>query len=153
MHNSIKICLAASAGGHMSQLLALADSWRGWKTFYVSTTEVVRQKLQASSQVYIVGECNRQHLFRVVLVFFRCARIIFREHPDVVISTGAAPGLLMCLLGKLSGSKVVWVDSIANVQKLSLSGRLVQPIADLFLTQWRELANRYNKVEYTGTII
>lgn len=152
-HNTTRICLAASTGGHLSQLLRLSDSWAGQHTFYVITKEVARQKLQKTSRVYAVGECNRQHPFRVIRVFYRCIRIISRECPDVVISTGAAPGFLLCLAAKMFGAKIVWVDSIANIEVLSLSGRLVRPFADLFLTQWPELAGRYNNVEYVGAII
>jgi len=149
----VKICLAASAGGHLSQLLKLADSWTEYKTVCITSAEVGRNELSRFGRVYIVGECNRQHPIRVVNVLLLCAGAVLRERPDVVISTGAAPGLLVCLWGKLLGAKIVWIDSIANVEKLSLSGRLVQPLADLFLTQWPEFAERYDKVEYVGTII
>jgi UDP-N-acetylglucosamine:LPS N-acetylglucosamine transferase len=151
--NHLRICLAASAGGHISQLLKLSASWNGYETFCVTTTEVVRDKLSQSGEVYIVGECNRQHPLKVVSVFLRCIRIIFKERPDVVISTGAAAGCMLCFLGKIIGAKVVWIDSITNVERISLSGRMVRYIADLFLVQWPELADRYEKVEFVGTVV
>jgi beta-1,4-N-acetylglucosaminyltransferase len=149
----LRICLAASAGGHISQLLKLAESWNGYETFCVTTTQVVRNNLGKLGEVYVVGECNRQHLIRVVAVFLRCVRIISKERPDVVISTGAAAGCMLCFLGKLLGAKVVWIDSITNVERVSLSGRMVRYIADLFLVQWPELAGRYEKVEFVGTVV
>jgi len=149
----MKICLAASAGGHTSQLLKISESWNGYDTFCVTTTKVVKEQLQKYGNVYIVGECNRQRFLRVIMVFVRCIRIILREKPDVVISTGAAVGYIICFLGKLFGAKVVWVDSITNVDRISLSGRLVRHIADLFLVQWPELAERYSNVEYVGAVI
>ena len=149
----LHICLAASAGGHISQLLKLAECWNGYDTFCVTTTEVVREKLSQSGKVYVVGECNRQHPIRVIAVFIRCARIIFKERPDVVISTGAAAGCMLCFLGKIIGSRVVWVDSITNVERISLSGRMVRYIADLFLVQWPQLAGKYKKVEFVGTVV
>jgi UDP-N-acetylglucosamine:LPS N-acetylglucosamine transferase len=149
----LRICLAASAGGHISQLLKLAASWNGYETFCVTTTEVIRNKLNKLGEVYVVGECNRQHPIRVVTVFLRCIRIVLRERPDVVISTGAAAGCMLCFLGKMIGAKVVWVDSITNVERISLSGRMVRYIADLFLVQWPELASRNKKVEFVGTVI
>lgn len=151
--NQLRICLAASAGGHISQLLKLAESWNGYETFCVTTTEVVRDKLSKLGEVYVVGECNRQHPMKVVTVLLRCGRIIFKEKPDVVISTGAAAGGMLCFLGKITGAKVVWVDSITNVERISLSGRMVRYIADLFLVQWPELAGRYNRVEFVGTVV
>jgi UDP-N-acetylglucosamine:LPS N-acetylglucosamine transferase len=149
----MKICLAASAGGHMSQLLKLSSCWEGQDVFWVTTTEVLKSKLEKVGKIYVVGECNRQHLLKVLVVLVRSIRIILRERPDVVISTGAAVGCIICFLGKITGAKIVWVDSITNVDRLSLSGRLVWHIADLFLTQWQQLAEQYKNIEYAGKII
>jgi len=149
----LRICLAASAGGHLTQLLKLAESWNGHETFCVTTTEVVRDTLSRFGEVYVVGECNRQHPVRVARVLVRCIRIVFGCRPDVVISTGAAAGCMVCLLSKIAGARVVWIDSITNVERISLSGRMVRYIADLFLVQWPELADRHKKVEYIGTVI
>jgi UDP-N-acetylglucosamine:LPS N-acetylglucosamine transferase len=149
----LRVCLTASAGGHLSQLLKLAESWNGYNTFCVTTSDIVLKELQKYGKVYVVGECNRQHLLKVLSVLIRCIRIILKERPDVVISTGAAVGCIMCFLGKMTGAKIIWVDSITNVERLSLSGRLVRHIADLFLTQWQHLAEKYKNVEYAGMII
>lgn len=145
--------MAASAGGHLSQLLKLADSWTGHETVYVATSELVMRKLSKFGRVYIVGECNRQHPIKVLKVLLRCIRIILREKPRVVISTGAAAGCIVCFLGKLLGAKVIWIDSVANVEKLSLSGRMVRYVADLLIVQWPELTDKYDKAEYVGAII
>ncbi len=153
MDKKTKTCLAASAGGHTTQLLRVVESWQGRDVFYVTTTEILRDKLSKLGNVYVVGECNRQHPLRVLKVLFNCIRIIFREKPDVVISTGAAVGCITCFLGKLFGAKVVWVDSITNVERLSLSGRMIRRIADLFLVQWPQLAEKYKNVEYVGAVI
>jgi UDP-N-acetylglucosamine:LPS N-acetylglucosamine transferase len=149
----LKICLAGSAGGHLSQLLKLADSWRRYDTFCVTTTDVVTKKLEEFGNVYIVGECNWQHPLRVIRVFWRCLQVVFKERPDVVISTGAAPGCITCFLAKVMGAKVLWIDSITNIERLSLSGRMIRYIADLFIVQWPEFARRYKNVEYYGPVI
>jgi UDP-N-acetylglucosamine:LPS N-acetylglucosamine transferase len=149
----LKICIVASAGGHLSQLLKLVDSWNGYETFSITTTKVVREKLQKFSPVYTVGECNRQHPILVFKVLLQCIRVILKERPDVIISTGAAVGCIACFLGKFIGAKIVWLDSITNVEKLSLSGQMVRFIADLFLVQWPELAQKYSNVEYIGSVI
>ncbi|MDI9433171.1 MAG: UDP-N-acetylglucosamine--LPS N-acetylglucosamine transferase [Planctomycetota bacterium] len=150
---SMKICLAGSAGGHLSQLLKIASDWSGYEVCWITTTEVVRASLGEQGNVHVVGECNRQHPVRVLRVFLRCLRILRRERPDVVISTGAAPGCMAAILGHLAGAKVIWLDSITNVNRLSLSGRLVRPFADLFLVQWPALARKYRGVEYVGAVI
>ena len=148
-----KICLAASAGGHLMQLLKVADSWQGRDVFYVSTVPVVADKLEKLGKTYIVGECNRQHPVRTFLVMMRCLKIVLKERPDVVISTGAAPGLLLCVLARIFLAKIVWLDSIANTEKLSMSGRMIRPFANLILSQWPDVAAKYKNVEYVGAVI
>jgi beta-1,4-N-acetylglucosaminyltransferase len=148
-----KICLAASGGGHLTELLRLSDSWQNYETFFVTTVPVVRDDLKESGNVYIVGECNRQHLKLVILVLIRCMKIIYKEKPDIVISTGAAAGCMICFLAKILGARIVWIDSITNVKRISLSGRMVRYIADLFLVQWPELLSKYQNVEFAGTLI
>lgn len=152
MRSSLKICLAASAGGHLSQLLKLAESWKRYETFYITTAEVMRQKLRQHGKVYVVGECNHRHPWQVARVFVRCLRIVFIERPDIVISTGAAAGCIACFLAKLFKAKVIWVDSITNVKKISLSGRMVHYIASLFFVQWPHLVQKHKDVEYVGEV-
>jgi UDP-N-acetylglucosamine:LPS N-acetylglucosamine transferase len=149
----LKVGLVASAGGHLVELLKIAGPCIGPRTFAVTTSEVVKNAFEGAVRTYVVGECNRQHLFRVILVVLRCARILLRERPDVIVSTGAAVGCVTCLLAKILGAKVVWLDSITNVNRPSLSGRLVRPFADLFLVQWPELTQGRRGVEYAGTAV
>jgi UDP-N-acetylglucosamine:LPS N-acetylglucosamine transferase len=149
----VKICLAASAGGHLTQLLKLAGGWTEFETFFVTTTELVSGKLSCFGSVYVVGECNRRHPVHLLKLLLKCASIILKEKPDVVISTGAAVGCVTCYLAKLIGAQVVWIDSITNVEHLSMSGRLVRYISNLFLVQWAELTKKYRKVEFMGAVI
>ena len=60
---------------------------------------------------------------------------------------------LVCIVAKMLGARIVWVDSIANVERLSMSGAMVRYFADLFVTQWPELTKKYKNVEYVGTLI
>lgn len=152
-NKKLRICLAASGGGHLTELLTLSDSWKGHEIFYLTTVPVVQRHLQELGNVYVVGECNRQHPVRAIKVLLRCIRVIFKEKPHVLISTGAAPGCMACFLGKLLGAKVVWIDSITNIEQISLSGRMVRYVADLFLIQWPGLGEQYDNVEYVGAVI
>ena len=153
MKKRTKVCAVASAGGHLTQLLKLVDSWGKDEAVYVSTSNVVAKRLSLHGRTYIVDECNRNHPFKSLHALGRCLVIIVKERPTVVISTGAEPGFLLCMTGKLIGAKVIWVDSIANVKRLSLSGRLIRPFTDLFLTQWPDLVNKNKHIEYAGELI
>jgi UDP-N-acetylglucosamine:LPS N-acetylglucosamine transferase len=139
----------------MNQMLKLEGAWRLHDFFFVTTNELVAGDLRAryGAPVYVVVEANRESPAKILKMLFQCARIIMKERPAAVLSTGAAPGCLLAYLGRLTGARVAWVDSIANVEKLSFSGRLVRPIADLFLTQWPELARAAGGVEYSGEMM
>jgi UDP-N-acetylglucosamine:LPS N-acetylglucosamine transferase len=111
------------------------------------------RKLQKLGRFYIIGECNREYPVRALCVLTNCIKIILKEKPDVILSTGAAPPCLLCIVGKVFGAKIVWIDSIANVDRLSLSGYIVRPFADLILTQWPQVAEKYKSVYYAGTLV
>ena len=149
----MRICVTASAGGHLTQLLKLSDIWKEHEVFYVSNLKSVTQKLQKLGCCYITGECNRQHPIRILWVLKNCIKIILREKPNVIISTGAAPSCLLCIIGKMFGAKIVWIDSIANAERLSLSGRIIRPFANMIFTQWPEVAEKYESVYYEGSLI
>jgi UDP-N-acetylglucosamine:LPS N-acetylglucosamine transferase len=149
----LRVCLVASTGGHLTQLLRVEESWKGYETFCITTADVGGGRLEKYGKVHIVGDCNREHPLRAVVVLIRCMKIILCERPDVVISTGAAPGCISCFLAKLIGAKVAWLDSIANTEKLSMSGRIIRPFADLILSQWPDVAQKYNNVAYVGSVI
>lgn len=153
---TLRICVGASAGGHMNELLKLLEASRSWPrppAFYVTTLEALAEKVAQLGPVYIIGECNRQHPLKALGVLMRSLKVVLKERPDVVITTGSLPLAMVCLSAKLFGAKIVWIDSIANIERFSLSGRMMLPFADLFLTQWPELARRHKDVEYAGAIV
>jgi UDP-N-acetylglucosamine:LPS N-acetylglucosamine transferase len=155
VERKVKACLAASAGGHLNQLLKLDAAWGRHEYFLVTTNRIVAGELERryGARVYVVIEANRENPLKIVKMLWQCARIMLRERPGAVVSTGAAPGCLLAYIGRMLGARVAWVDSIANVERLSLSGRLVRPIAEVFLTQWEDLADPARGVEYIGELM
>ena len=154
--NTLRICTGASSGGHTSQLLNLLEKSGDWfcqPSFYVTTLNALAEKFSDKGPVYVIGECNRKHPLKGLMVLIKSMKLVLKERPDVIITTGSLPLAMVCLFGKLCGAKIVWIDSIANVEKLSLSGSFVRYFSDLFLTQWPEIANRYKNVEYAGSLI
>jgi len=152
----LRLCVGASAGGHLNQLFRLldaADSWPVEPDFYVTTLEQLASKFADRGRVYVIGECDREHPLRIVAVLFRSLRVAVRERPDAVVTTGSMPIALLCIWCKLLGAKIVWIDSIANTERLSMSGRLTRRFADLILSQWPEVATATEGVEYAGALV
>ncbi len=108
------------------------------------TAEIYLLFCAGHADIFPAGDLALQEAVRVALEL--------EERPDVVVSTGALPGFFGVVLGKRLGAKTIWVDSLANVEELSLSGEKVGPHADLWLTQWEELAYPGGP-RYAGTVL
>jgi UDP-N-acetylglucosamine:LPS N-acetylglucosamine transferase len=110
-------------------------------------------RLQVNGQKFrTVTDANLSTKFRLIKTASQLAWILLTEQPDIVISTGAAPGYFALRLGRLMGAKTIWLDSIANVDQLSVSGLKIGPSADLWLTQWPHLA-REGGPHYVGSVL
>lgn len=153
----IRLCVGASAGGHMNQLLKLLEHSERWPIqpeFYITTLQELAGKLaERGGPVYVIGECNRHHPFKALRSVFRSFRVVLKERPDAVVTTGSMPLMMFCAFAKLFGAKIVWIDSIANIETLSMSGRMASRFADLVISQWPDVAKKYNNVEYVGTLL
>lgn len=106
-------------------------------------------------EIHLVPQINRRekHFLRHFLkLCLRAFRILKNEKPDCVITTGALIAFPFCVFAKLSGKKVVYIESFARINSRSLTGRLVYPIADLFLVQWESMLALYPKAKYVGGI-
>jgi len=138
----------SSAGGHWVQLMRLRPAWRGLDVTYVTTDPGLRQMVldeadktgDVVSGFKVIVEANRWQKFRLLKQLLQLLFVFVRVRPDVVITTGAAPGYFALRLGKLFGARTVWIDSMANAEELSLSGQRVKAYADLWLTQWEHLS-------------
>lgn len=135
-----RILAAASIGGHWIQLLRIAKPLeKDYDVVYMSTHEKCA-KLVEGREFYNMQDFSRWDAWKLVPTFFSVLNIVSKVKPTAVITTGAAPGLIVLLAAKCLGKKTVWVDSIANVQHLSLCGRIASRIASRTYTQWQDLA-------------
>ena len=134
-----KLLAVASGGGHWVQLLRLRPAFVDCDVVFVTVNASYRSDL-GGSKLHVVHDASRWNKLGLLLLAMQIGRIIAVERPDAVISTGAAPGYLALRLARLVGARTVWVDSFANAEEMSLSGRRIGPHADLWLTQWPDLA-------------
>ncbi len=146
-----KILAVASFGGHWIQLRRLAPLFDRHNTTYVSTEKKL-EKTVSPCDFYAVIDAAKETKLKLLWLGCCALFILLRVRPDVVITTGAAPGLIFLLLGKVIGSKTIWLDSIANAEELSLSGKLAKRWADLWLTQWSDVAERTG-ASYLGRVL
>lgn len=148
---SRRVLAVSSGGGHWVQLLRLRPALAGHDVTFVTVNENYRAQVPGHP-FYRVHDANRWNKIGLIRQAIRMALIVWRVKPDVVISTGAAPGYFALLFGRLLGARTVWIDSIANVERLSMSGRLAQKHAHLWLTQWPHLAKSEGP-HYHGAVL
>jgi UDP-N-acetylglucosamine:LPS N-acetylglucosamine transferase len=145
-----RILAVASSGGHWVQLCRLRPAFDGHDVAYMTTDPGHRDEV-AGSRYYTVVDANRWERIKLLRSAVKIVWVLLRERPEVVVSTGAAPGYIALRIAKLLGARTVWIDSVANVEELSLSGQMASRKADLCLTQWSHLAG--GAVGYEGAVL
>lgn len=149
-----KLCLACSAGGHLTEMMHLSRCYSKYVHFFLTFRRHDTSELRKAEKVYFVDDPGRNPV-RLLKCVFQSMSVLAKEKPDVVISTGAGVAIPACYMAKFFfGSKVVFLESFCRVEEPSFAGRLAYPIADLFLVQWPKLAKKYGrKAEYRGAIV
>lgn len=146
-----RILAVASGGGHWHQLMELRQAFGGHEVTYVTTLPGLAERFGIGPAV-VVPDCNRHKKQAMLRSAAAVARVVLRVRPQVVVSTGALPGVMALALGKAMGARTVWIDSVANAEEMSLSGRLARRVADLWLSQWEHVA-RATGAEYAGSVL
>lgn len=142
----------ASGGGHWVELLRLRPALEGAQVTYVTVNREYAQDLEPRTRLRIVSDATRWDKVGLIWMALGLLWIVINERPHVVISTGAAPGYVALRLGRLVRARTIWVDSMANVEQLSMSGERAGRHADLWLTQWAHLA-RPTGPSYAGSVL
>jgi len=144
-----KVLAVASYGGHWKQLCRLSDFLDGYETTYLTTNEYEAQQCK---DILYINDANKSNKIGLIKLFFKSFFIFLKVKPDIVITTGAAPGLMMVLVSYIFRKKSIWIDSIANGNELSLSGKLAKRIATHTLSQWSDVAEKEG-VKCKGALI
>lgn len=146
------VLLVASSGGHLLELVQLADVFSQHERCWVTFDKADARGLLEREQVVFAYHPTNRHVLNLVRNMVLALRLVRRLRPRAVISTGAGVGVPFCYAGRLLGSRVIYVESLARISALSLSGRLIYPVAHRFFVQAPELARRRTRAEYRGAV-
>lgn len=141
----------SSAGGHWVELTRLFPAFEGCSVEYAAT-DAGRVIDVPGGRLHVLAEANKRMPWRLVVCAWQVLLLVLRFRPRVIVTTGAAPGFLAVLIGQLVGARCVWLDTFGLVQRMTLSGRMAKPFADLYLVQWPHLA-RPNGPHYRGSLL
>lgn len=150
----IKICFAASSGGHYEQLMMLKPLMEKYDSFIVTerTAYDVREKDKKMYYMHQVNRKEKTFIIRMIQNTFLTLKIYLKEKPDVVICTGVLAVIPICLISKLMGKKLIYIESFAKVTSPTETGKLLYKFADQFYIQWESLSKVYPKSIYLGGI-
>ena len=146
----MKLALVCSHGGHLTEMLQLADAWQGADSFWITYRSARTAQMPRTYLLTNIGI----NPVRMAIATVRIALILLRERPDAVISTGSEVAIPAFYLARLMGARTIFVEVWTRVRRPTGTGRLVYPVSDHFLVQWPELLERYgHKARFEGSIL
>ena len=153
-----KVLFISSTGGHFSELLQLKPLFKKYDSYIITEKDEtnVNLKQEYGNKMFFLPYGTRSKLFTYIFKYLHlCLKTIYlyiRIRPKYIVTTGTHTAVPMCYLGKLFGSKIIFIETFANSESKTLSGKMIYPIANLFIVQWEEMLKLYPKATYGGPI-
>lgn len=153
-----KVLFISSTGGHLSEMMQLKPMFKKYNyhiiTEYTDSTKNLSKTYEGKVDYLVYG--TKDHLFSYIFKFsfnvLKSFYLYFKIRPKYIVSTGTHTAVPICYIGKLFGSKIIFIETFANSKTKTLSGKLVYPIADLFIVQWESMLKLYPKAVLGGWI-
>lgn len=153
-----RVLFISSTGGHLSELMQLSPLFEKYDYHIITEKDKVNEKLKEKygDKLDFLPYGTRAKLFTYIFKYiYLCIKTVYlysKIRPKVIVTTGTHTAGPMCILGKIFGSKIIYIETFANINKKTATGRLIYPIADLFIVQWEEMLEIYPKAVHGGSI-
>lgn len=141
--NIMKVCFITSSGGHLTHLIQLKEWWKDKERFWVTFEKEDSKSILKDEKKYWCYFPTNRNIKNLIKNTFLSIKILLKEKPDLIVSTGAAPAIPFFYIGKLFGAKVVYIEVYDRIEKPTITGKVVYPISDLFILQWEEQKKFY----------
>lgn len=148
----IKICLVGSSGGHLTHLYQLKEFWNSKNRFWVTFNKPDANSILEGERLYHCHFPTNRNIKNLIKNTFLAIKVLKKEKPDIIISTGAAVAVPFFYIGKLFGAKLVYVEVFDRIDRPTMTGKMVYPITDKFIVQWEEMKKVYPKAINLGCI-
>lgn len=152
MEKKLKVCLVGSSGGHLTHLHMLKPFWKDTERCWVTFDKEDAKSLLLNENVYPCYFPTNRNIKNLIRNTFVALKVLKKEKPDLIISSGAAIAVPFFYLGKIMGAKLIYIEVFDRIDKPTLTGRLVYPIVDTFIVQWEEMKKVYPKSINLGSI-
>lgn len=153
-----RVMFISSTGGHLNEMMQLKKMFD--KYDYCIITEKTKSNLNLKTKYkdrvsYLVYGTKDHMLTYPFKLLYNCFKSIFlylKFHPDYIVTTGVHTAGPMCYIGKILGSRIIYIESFANVSTKTITGKLLYPIADKFIVQWENMLKLYPEATFGGWI-
>jgi UDP-N-acetylglucosamine:LPS N-acetylglucosamine transferase len=157
----IKVLFVAGSGGHTAQLSILlqhiGDRYNS-ELMLEKSDKLGIQKFSKKYKVYTAdvirgkSESLLTTLFRVFINSIQSLFILIMSNPKYIITTGPGLGIPICILGKITGKKIIVIESWSRTRTKSYVGKVLYHLSDLFFVQWPEMIKQYPRAKYSGRL-
>lgn len=148
----MKVCLVGSSGGHLTHLYLLKPYWENKSRFWVTFDKADAQSILEKEKMYTCYYPTNRNIKNLIKNTILAFKILKKEKPDVIISSGAAVAVPFFYLGKIFGIKTIYIEVFDRIDASTVTGKLVYPVTDLFIVQWEEMKRIYPKAKNLGGI-
>jgi len=146
------VLLVCSSGGHLLQLVSLANAWEGLDRVWVSFDKSDVRSLLADEKLIVAHGPTNRNIPNLLRNVWLGRRVVRELRPRVVVTTGAGVAVPFAWIARLSGARVVYVESFTRIDSISLSCRFIRPVADRVYVQWPEAVPLLRGARYVGNL-
>lgn len=152
------VMFISSTGGHLNEMLQLKELFAKYDYYIVTekTKSNLSFKNKYKNKVSFLVYGTKDHIFsypfKLIYNTFKSLFIYLKVHPDYIVTTGAHTAGPMCCIGKLFGSRIIYIETFANITTKTITGKCLYPIADKFIVQWESMLKLYPDAVYGGWI-
>lgn len=153
-----KVLFIASTGGHLNELMQLKPLFPKYDYHIITEKDKMTENLKEEykDRISYLHYGTRAHIVKYIFQFlancFRTVFYYFKLRPKYIVTTGTHTAGPMCVLGKILGSKIIYIETFANRNTKTATGKLIYHFADLFIVQWEEMLELYPKAVLGGSI-
>ena len=148
----MKVCLVGSSGGHLTHLYMLKPFWENKDRFWVTFDKEDARSLLEGEKMYPCYYPSNRSIKALCINTFRAIKILRKERPDLLISSGAAVAVPFFWIGKIMGMKTIYIEVFDRIDKSTMTGKMCYPVTDKFIVQWEEMKEVYPKAVNLGSI-
>ncbi len=148
----MKVCLVGSSGGHLTHLYMLKPFWQNKERFWVTFDKEDARSLLEGEKMYPCYYPTNRSLKALIINTRLAFKVLKKERPDLIISSGAAVAVPFFYIGKLYGAKTIYIEVFDRIDHSTMTGKMVYPVTDKFIVQWEEMKDVYPKAIHLGSI-